>query len=115
VNNAILVKIPNCHHNLIDQFFRSVLCNLELPVLQVVEHVLSIHVLKDDVVMVDVFKEVDELHDVGVLTHLQHIDLLPLLVDFDRLHLAFPDNFHSRFRFSAKMIGELYLAKLAFA
>jgi hypothetical protein len=50
-----------------------------------------------------------------VLTHLQHIDLLPLLVDLDGFHLSFSDNLHSCLRFSAKMIGELYLAKLAFA
>ena len=65
---------------------------LEASLLDVIEHILTRHVVKHDVVLVAAIEDVNELDDIGVLAHLEHLDFTTLLEHFDRLHVGL---FHS--------------------
>lgn len=64
--------------------------------------------------MIDVFEKVYQPDDVRVLAHFQYIDLLPLLINLNRLHVPLADDFNSSFVARGDMLGELHLAKLTF-
>ena len=52
MDNTIAVQVLNCDSNLIRQFFDSLFPKLEIPKLDIVEEIFSLHVLKHDVVIV---------------------------------------------------------------
>jgi hypothetical protein len=50
-----------------------------------------------------------------VLTHFEDFNLFPLLIDLDRLHLLFANNFNSRLGSIFKVVTKLHLTELALA
>lgn len=63
--------------------------------------------------MLKIFKKVKKFNNVWVLTHFENLDLLPLLVHLNRLHLFFANYFNSRFCAILEMITQLDLTELA--
>jgi len=88
VDNAIGVQVFNSLGQLEGQLPDSGLSQVEFPCLEVVEQVAARHVVQDDVVVVTVLKDINQVDDVGVLTHLQHFNFSPLLKHFNVSHVA---------------------------
>jgi len=65
--------------------------------------------------MLKVFKKIKEFYYVWVLTHFKNLNLFPLLVHLDRLHLFFANYFNSRFSTILQMISQLDLTELPLA
>ena len=94
MQNTKEMQILHCLQDLYNYFFGSLLCYLEVPGTEVVKKVFALHVLKDDVVIVDILEKVKHLDYIWVLAHFEDFYLLSLLVDLNRLHLLLSYTFH---------------------
>ena len=70
MDNTELVKVLDCQSNLVTKLLDSFLWKLESPLLNVVEEILTSHVLKNHKVVVAILKQVFELNNALVLAHL---------------------------------------------
>lgn len=95
MHNTETVKVLNALHQLQDELLYMILLESELPGLQVFKHVLTLHVLHDDLVLVTGLEDVNQLDNVSVLTHLEDFDLATLLGHFDRAHFLLLYGFDS--------------------
>jgi len=103
VDDAVAVHVLEAHADLVGQLLDSLLSDLEIAPLQVVEHVLALEVLEHQVGLLVGLEEVDEGGDVGVLADLEHFNLAAQLLQLQRVHLLLLDG----------LDGHLLLGKLA--
>lgn len=95
MDNTVVVEILDTLDQLESELSGSLLCDLETSLLEVVEEILSFHVLHDNIVIFRIFEKILKLNDVGVLAHLEHLNLLSLLKNFDRFHVFLFDSLDS--------------------
>lgn len=67
MHNSIAVKVLDGDSNLVRQLFHSLLTELEISELDVIEEILSLHVFKDYIVVVRILKKIDKGYDVRML------------------------------------------------
>ena len=75
--------------------------------------VLALHVLEYYIVIVRVFKEVNESYDVWMLRLLEHIYFTTLLINFNRFHVFFVNGLDCHLLARLLVGGKLYKAKLS--
>lgn len=107
MHDSIVVEIEQALRNLPRNVLASCLGDHEVSLLHVFKEVAPFHVLKDDVVVSMAFEEVNQLDDVGVLTHLEHLDLFLLLIDLNGSDVFLLDNLDGYC-----LSGELVLSEL---
>ena len=111
---SIVVQILNCKPNLVGKLFNSLLRELEVPGLDVIEQVAALHVLKDNIIEFAVLEQVNEPNNIGMLTHLQDLYLSPLLVYLNLLHILLVHRLYRDFLAILLVRGKFYEAKLTF-
>ena len=89
MDDAIAVKVLNTESQLISQLFNSVLTQIKISDLQIVEKIWARHVVEHDIIVLTVFEQIDEVDNVRVLAHLKHFDFAPLLEHFNMRHVLF--------------------------
>lgn len=65
--------------------------------------------------MLGILKHINEPDDVGVLAHLEHLDLHSLLLDVERLQVLLLDRLDGHLVPALLMLGQFDNAKLSFA
>ena len=115
MHNAVVVQILESQANLERQLLGPTLRNLEAPVLDVVEQVASGHVVEHDVVGIRVLEQIYQADNVRMLTHLEHLNFSPLLVDFDWFHVLLVDCLDCHLLAVLVVSGQLDETKLALA
>ena len=115
MHNAVTVQVLEPAHELEHNLTHSVLSYVELSTLQVVKQICSLQILQHHEVIVWIFKQVDQRDYVHVLTHLQHLNLSPLLKDLNMAHLLFLYLFDSHFFACLFVCGSAHNTELALA
>ena len=115
MDDSKLVHVADAHCDLVCQILNSALRQRKSTLLNVVEQVLALHELEHDKVGLAILKEIDQLDDVVVLTHLEDFDLTTLLKYLNRLHIGLFDSFDGSCSISHLVSGKLHKAKLSFA
>ena len=119
MHDSIIMKILDSNSDLVCQFFDSLLTNFEASILDVVEEILSLHVFQNNVVVVLVFKQINQCYNVWMLTHFENVYFSSLLINFYWLHIFLVDclycNFLPCFLMDCKLHkSELTLAEVTF-
>lgn len=83
MNNAETMQVLDCQYQLNQKSFHLLLGECKVFSLQVVEHVLALHVLHHDEIVLAVLKEVKKFYYVVVLAHFQYFDFSSLLGNLD--------------------------------
>ena len=86
----------------------------EVSILDVVEEIFTLHVLEDNIVIIRILKQINQTYNIRMLTHLEHINLSPLLVDLDWFHVLLVNSLDGHFVTCFLVAGEFNLAELAF-
>ena len=87
MHDAIAVQVLEALQDLVRYLTDTILAQLEVVVLKVGIEVTTFHVIENDVVLESIFKQIDELYDIGVLTHLEYLNLFHLLENLEVRHL----------------------------
>lgn len=98
--NTIIVEVLKCITQLETDLFDSPFFQLEIASFNVVKQITASHVIEYNIVVVTVLKDVYESDDVGVLTHLEHLDLSSLLEHLDGFHVFLLDSLDGHLEFS---------------
>lgn len=80
------VKIVEGGRDLVRQLLGTSLSYLEVALLEVREQVTARQILHDNINVVLVLEDIEEADDVGVLTHLENLDLSSLQLDILQRH-----------------------------
>lgn len=115
MHDSKLMQVLDAKADLVGQILCPLLRQLEPAFLDIVEHILALHVLKHNEVGVTVFEEVDQLDDVVVLAHLEYLNLTSLLEDLNRLHVRLFHCLDGGLCVSDLVRGVLDLAELTLA
>lgn len=115
MHDSIVVQVSDGDAYLVGQFLDPRLRQLEIPELNVVKQIFALHVLQHYIVIVGVFEEIDEGHNIWVLRLLQDVDLTALLVYLNRLHIFLVYRFDSHFLARLLVRCQLDQAELALA
>jgi hypothetical protein len=115
MHDAEAVQVLYSKPDLVTKLLHSGLTEVKLAALGVIERVFARHVLQHDEVVLDVLEDVDKLDDVGVLAHLQNLYFLPLLDDFDRLHVGFQHSLDCHLFVGFLVLGKLNESELTLA
>jgi hypothetical protein len=115
VNDAKTVEVINSLHNLEDNSFGTLLRQQELPLGDIIKQIFSSHELEHDEVVFTALEEVNQLNDVLVLTHLEHLDLPSLLEHFDWLHVGLSDRLDCHMVLVLLVLGKFDNTKLTLA
>lgn len=112
---TVAVQILDSDANLIGEFFDARLRYLEVPVLNVVEEILALHILQHNIVVVAVLEEVYERDDIRMLRLLKHFNFTSLLVNLNLLHILLVHGLDGDFLARLLMRCELDETELALA
>ena len=115
MHDSIIMKILDSNSDLVCQFFDSLLTNFEASILDVVEEILSLHVFQNNVVVVLVFKQINQCHNVWMLTHFENVYFSSLLINFYWLHIFLVDCFYCNFLPCFLMDCKLHKSELTLA
>ena len=97
MNHTNMVQILQSKPNLETKFFHSFFCQIEPPLLNVVEEIFTSAIFKNDKVIVLVFEKINQANDVFVLAHFEHLNLSSLLIHLNRLHVFLLNRFYGCF------------------
>jgi len=115
VHNAKTVQVPHSLHNLEDDGLCAFLRQLVVPLGNVIEEIFALHEFQHNEVVLGALKQVDQLDDVLMLAHLEHLDLSPLLEDLNRLHVGLVDGLNRDLAAFPLVLRQLDHAKLTLA
>ena len=115
--DTIVVEILYRNSNLVCELLDPLFWHLEASELDVVEEILTLHILKHDIIIVLILKEINESNNIWMLTHFQNVNFSSLLVYLDWFHVflvyRFDGNFLSSFFVDSKFYQtELTLSKV---
>lgn len=108
MHDAVVVQVLQSKYELIRQLLHPLLTEVEVPCLEVVEEVGALHVVKDDVVVLAILKDVHKVDDVGMLAHFENFYLSPLLEHLNMCHIFLLDLFYCHLLSSLFVHCELY-------
>ena len=109
------MQILDCNPNLIWKFFYSHLCKFKVSDLNVIKQIFSLHVFKNNVVVIWIFKKVNKTNNIWMLWHFKNFYFSSLLIDFDWFHIFFVHCLNSSLLCSLFMCCKFNQAKLSFS
>ena len=115
MDNTVAMQILYSDATLISQLLDAILRDLEVTELNVVEQIFTLHVLKNNIVVVRVLEEVNKRHNVGMLRHLEHVYFSTLLVNLNLLHVLLVHGLDGDLLARLFMSGQFDEAELALA
>ena len=84
---------------MVGEFANPALTKIEISLLQIVKQVGTLHVVQHNIVVFTIFKQVDQVYDVGMLAHLKDLNFSSLLEYFNIRHVLLLDLFDGHFLF----------------
>ena len=115
MHDAELMQVLDSQRDLVCQVLHSLLRQAESSFLDIIEEVLTLHVVQHNEVLITILEEVNELDDVVVLTHLELLNLASLLEDLNWLHVGLLDHLDGHILLCLPMNRQLNQAELALA
>ena len=115
MDDAVAMEVFDTEGELVSQFTHAVLTEVEISSLEVVEEVRARHVVESNVVVLAALEEVHQVDDVGVLTHLEHLDFTTLLEHLNMRHVLLFHLLNRHFFARLLVLAQLHQAKLTLA
>jgi len=115
MDDSITVQIFDGNSNLVGNLFNSLLGEFEVTNLDVIEQIFTLHVLEDNVIIVGVFKKINQTDNVGVLTHFKHVYFSSLLIYFNWFHIFFVHSLNRHLLSSFLVRSQFDESKLSFS
>lgn len=113
VDNSNRVEVINGLADLVKDLPNSSLTDLELPFLEVIEKIPTCEVLHNNIDLISILKSLQHLTDKRMLTHLENIDLIPLLLQLKGIDALLLDQLNGNFPISLLLQSNINYPKLA--